>query len=79
MDVTYIAAAPALVRLRDEHHQHPDRMVHRADAARLRRERSYVRRLLRRVRIRRTFDDLASVAPPTARQPPESRQVGAFG
>jgi hypothetical protein len=75
MDVTYIAAAPALARLHQEHHDHPDRMKHRIDAANSRRERSYVRRLFRRTTTRRTFEDLALV---DAVQP-QTRHLGSFG
>jgi hypothetical protein len=75
MDFSYIAAAPALARLHEEHHQHPDRTKHRLDANQLRRERTYLRRILRRARIRRTFADLAPAVP----SPSETRPIGALG
>jgi hypothetical protein len=84
MDVTYIAAAPALARLHHEHHR-PDRQRHHREAARLRRERSYVRGLLRRARARRTFGDLAplSTTTPTAATATTaagtSRRIGTVG
>ena len=75
MDVSYIAAAPALARLHEAHRTHPDRTAHHLDAARLRRERSHIHRLLRRVRTRRSFDDLATIVPAQ----PETPHIGAFG
>jgi hypothetical protein len=68
MDVSYIGAAPALVRLRDEHRDHPDLTAHRLDAARLRRERSHVRRLLWRLRTRPGSGVLA----PIPSRPPDN-------
>lgn len=76
MDVSYIAAAPALARLHQEHHHRPDPTTrHQLDAARLRRERSYVRRLLRRVGTRRGFDDQAPLVPATLATPTTTPRI----
>jgi hypothetical protein len=75
MDVSYIAAAPALARLHQAHRTRADRTAHHLDAARSHRDRSHIRRLLRGMRTRRTFDDVAAVVP----APPETRHIGALG